>query len=147
MSSRTEHQLRCTADRRRLLLSINQSITHLLETEQVCVQLRTPVDNVTLLACAAHRHAAACRRLLQQSIDITCLPANPPHTAGAELLEQSTDGTDRRTPYRYIDPVIYYASSINKRVKTKKNRYVCNKNSTRLTDRWKQDDSWKSWGK
>ena len=32
--------------------------------------------------------------------------ANPPHA-------WSIDGTDRGTPYRYVDPVAYYASSVS----------------------------------
>ena len=39
--------------------------------------------------------------------------ANPPHAAAAV---DSWDGrTDGRTPYRYTDPVAYYASSVSER--------------------------------
>ena len=40
-----------------------------------------------------------------------------PRTHSLTLLQRSTVGADRRTngrtPYRYIDPAAYYASSVN----------------------------------
>jgi len=70
---------------------------------------------VTLLAFAAERRP--CRAA---SIDIFWLTAaNPPYAAAAVYsCDGQTNGrtderTDRRTPYRYRDPVEYYATSVS----------------------------------
>jgi len=49
------------------------------------LQLLTSADNVTLLAFAADRRAAVRRRLLQQSIDISC-PRGPQQQTRHTLL-------------------------------------------------------------
>jgi len=69
---------------------------------QVCLQLHTSADNVTLLAFAADRRAAVRRRLLQQS---TAAPtaANPPHAAAA--VDRWTGRTDCRGTGRRTDSV------------------------------------------
>ena len=76
---------------------------------------------MTLLAFAAAAplllgagHAAVDRYLLTAA----STAANPPHAAAAVNVSswdrQVVGQTDRRTPYRYIDPAAYYAISINK---------------------------------
>jgi len=69
---------------------------------QVCLQLHTSADNVTLLAFAADRRAAVRRRLPQQS---TAAPtaANPPHAAAA--VDRWTGRTDCRGTARRTDSV------------------------------------------
>jgi len=59
--------------------------------KQVCVQLSTSADNVTLLAFAAERRATAATgdRYLPPAGPTA---ANPPHR-----MQRSIDGTDRRT--------------------------------------------------
>ena len=74
-------------------------------------QLPTSADNVTLLAFAAERRAAVrraaaapgCRYDRSISPPIWPTAANPPQMGQ----------TDGRTPYRYIDPSAYCATSIN----------------------------------
>jgi len=71
--------------------------------EQVCVQLPTSADNVTLLAFAAAERRAAVRRV----IDRYLLPAgptaaNPPQRYA--VVDRWDRQTDRRTPYRFTDP-------------------------------------------
>jgi len=56
-----------------ILIKMLQTTLMILD-EEVCVQLPTSADNATLLAFAAVRRAAVRRRLLQQSIDISCPP-------------------------------------------------------------------------
>jgi len=63
---------------------------------QVCLQLPTSANNVTLLAFVVDRQL-----LMQQLINITCL-----------LVQQSIDGTDSDT-----DPPTYYASSVNNAIR------------------------------
>jgi len=68
---------------------------------KVYVQFPTSADNVTLLASAADRRAAAaplllgtcCRSAVQRSIDIACMPARRP----APKRHRTGDGWDRRT--------------------------------------------------
>ena len=79
-------------------------------------QLPTSVNNVALPAFAAERRvvgrpeAAVVDRYLGG-------PPGPQQQTRRTLLLRSTDGTDRhtdrRTPYRYIQPSAYYASSVN----------------------------------
>jgi len=84
---------------------------------------------VTLLAFAAGRRAAVRRccwaPAVQQSIDISC-PPGPQQQTHRALLQLSIAGTDRpsggRTPYRYIDPAAYYASSVNNRANKIRNK-------------------------
>jgi len=45
------------------------------------------------------------------AVDLACLRANPPHAAAG--VDRSDRQTDRRTPYRYIEPSAYYATSVN----------------------------------
>ena len=70
---------------------------------QVCVQLPTPADNAALLAATAERRL--------------CRAYGPQQQTRRTPLQRSTDGTDRqtygRTPYRYIGPTAYYASSVH----------------------------------
>ena len=49
---------------------------------------------------------ACCRCAVQQSIDINC-PPGPQQQTCRTLLQQATG----QTPYHYIDPAVYYASS------------------------------------
>ena len=67
------------------------------------VQLPTPADNVALLVATTERQL--------------CRAYGPQQQTRRTLLQRSTDGTDRqaygRTPYRYIDPTAYYASSVH----------------------------------
>jgi len=82
---------------------------------------------VTLLAFAAVRRAAVAPLLLdagRAAIDRYIGPArptaaNPPQRHAADSMQSiaETDRrTDRRTPYRYIDPAAYYASSVDKNI-------------------------------
>jgi len=64
--------------------------------QQLCVQLPTSADNVTLLVYAADRCAAVRRCLLQKSIDIACPWGQQQQTCGT-LLQRLIDGTDRQT--------------------------------------------------
>ena len=70
-------------------------------------------DNMTLLAFAATRRTAADmdRKTVSpaaDAIDIACL-RGPQQQCGGPMLGQ----TDGRTPYRYIVPAAYYATSVN----------------------------------
>jgi len=71
---------------------------------------------MTLLAFAADRRAAVDMDWkAAAAIDWYKLPtgptvANPPHAVAAG---ECTRQTERRTPYRYIDPAAYYATSVN----------------------------------
>jgi len=70
-------------------------------------------DNMTLLAFAATRRTTADmdRKTVApaaDAIDIACL-RGPQQQCGGPMLRQ----TDGRTPYRYIVPAAYYATSVN----------------------------------
>ena len=83
---------------------------HRLKEQRVCLQLPTSADNVTLVAFAAERRAAAQLLLLLDarrpplSIDISCQHGAQQQTRRTSRLR--ANGTDRRTPYRYIDPTL-----------------------------------------
>jgi len=64
--------------------------------KQVCDQLRTPADNVTLLTFAAVCHAAATPGLAPISIDIACPPGRQQQTRHSGM-QRSVNGTDRWT--------------------------------------------------
>ena len=49
--------------------------------------------------------------LLQQSIDISCPPGPQQQTCNSELRQ--SNGTDRRTPYPFIDPAPHTGSAKN----------------------------------
>ena len=70
------------------------------QKKQVCLKLPTSVDNVALPAFAAECRAAA--PAVQQSIGISH-PSGRQHQTRRTLLQRE-NGTERRTPYRYIDP-------------------------------------------
>jgi len=79
-------------------------------------QLPTSVNNVALPAFAAERRAVG--RPEAAVVDrYLGGPPGPQQQTRRTLLLRSTDGTDRqtdrRTPYRYIQPSAYYASSVN----------------------------------
>ena len=67
-----------------------RNILHTLTVRNKSVQLPTSADNVTLLAFAAVRRAAA------TSIDISC-PPGPQQQTRRTLVQRPIDGTDRRT--------------------------------------------------
>ena len=82
---------------------------------QVCVQLPTPADNVTLLAFAVERRAAVCRAAAgPRSIDISCPPVPQQQTRSSSGVRRpgrdgQTDGQtvarmDGQTPDSCIDP-------------------------------------------
>jgi len=69
----------------------------------------------TLLTFAAERRPAACPLLSTDRSPTPALPANSSKVCCYWLMLVQTDGqTDRRTPYHFIDPAAYYASSDNK---------------------------------
>jgi len=78
---------------------------------------------VTLLAFAAERRAAA-PLLLGARRCRSISPARRAHSSkpaarrgcGTRRNRQTDRRTDRRTPYRYIDPAAYYASSVNRQI-------------------------------
>jgi len=79
------------------------------------VQLHASANNVTLLAFAADYRAAAPSPAV--AVDRCRLAAghttaSPTHTAA--VVDRRDRQTDERTPYRYIQPVAYYASSVSK---------------------------------
>jgi len=78
--------------------------------EQVCVQLPTSADNVTLLAFPAEAPA------VQQSIDISW-PPGPQQQTRRGSVRPPNDGTDRQTDARQFRRhcSAYYASSVNRR--------------------------------
>ena len=88
-----------------------RNILHTLTVRNNSVQLPTSADNVTLLAFAAVRRAAA------TSIDISC-PPGPQQQTRRTLVQRSIDGTDRRTDgrtlYRHADPAAHRASRVDK---------------------------------
>ena len=70
--------------------------------QQLCVQLPTSADNVTLLVYAADR----CAPLPAAEINRYRLPVGP--TYCGTLLQRLIDGqTDVRTPYRCMDRAAY----------------------------------------
>ena len=69
-------------------------------------------DGVSLLAFAAVRHALL--PIMQQYL----LPAGPTAAIRRTLLQRPIDETDRRAPYRYIDPATYYVSSVTNHTET-----------------------------
>ena len=81
--------------------------------KQLRVQLPTSADNVTLLAFADERPAAA-------AVDRYLLPVGPtaanPTAHAAAAIDKWDRQTDRPTPYRYADPAAtaaYYASRLS----------------------------------
>ena len=90
--------------------------------KQVCVQLLTSADNVTLLAFAADRRAAVDmdRKAVAPAADAPCSnrsisPARGAHSskpAAHCCSGRQMKQTDGRTPYRYRDPAAYYASDV-----------------------------------
>jgi len=72
--------------------------------KQVCVQLPTSAVNVTLLAVTAEHRSCS-----DQLVSLARW-ANSIYRSGAR---GQNDWTDRRTPFRDIDPVAYYANSVN----------------------------------
>jgi len=89
--------------------------TFIPQTKQVCVQLPTSADKVTLLAFAAVRRAAAAlggRRYQSISPARLAHNSNPPHRIQRSI--DGTDGpTDGRAPYRHIDPAEHYADTVS----------------------------------
>ena len=75
------------------------------------MQLPTSADNVTLLAFAVERRAAAAAAAVDRYHLHTRPTASTCWCGG-----QQTRQTDGRTPYRYIDSDAYYASNVNKSV-------------------------------
>jgi len=74
--------------------------------------------NMTLLAFAADRRAAVDvdRKAAAPAADALCSNRSIWHARGAhssKLAAHSAAWTDKRTPYRYIDPTGYYASNVN----------------------------------
>ena len=76
---------------------------------QVCVQPPTAAVNLTLLTCADCRCSWA--PALQQLQRMHHSAANMPYAAAVD--DRWNRQTDGRTPYCYIDPATYYASSVN----------------------------------
>ena len=101
------------------------SLTIKLTIKEVCIQLPVLADNVTLLAFAATRRAAADmdRKAAAPAADAPCSnrSTSPTHSSkpaaaacDGRMLEWTDGQTDRRrTPYRNIHPAVYYASSVN----------------------------------
>ena len=69
--------------------------------EQVCVQLPTPADNVTLLAFAAERRPRSNRSISPARRAHGSKPAAA--VCDGRLIRQTDGQTDGRTPYRYAD--------------------------------------------
>jgi len=79
---------------------------------QVYIQPSTAAGSVTLLAFAAALLPLAAARA---AVDITC-PPGPQQQSRRTMLLRSIAGTDRRTdrrtPYRYVDPAACCANSV-----------------------------------
>ena len=70
---------------------------------------------MTLLAFATDRRAAVDmdqKAAAPAAAIVIACPQGPQQQT--RLTLQRANGTDRRTPYRYIDPAAYYVSSVNK---------------------------------
>ena len=111
-------------------VEIWQQRTLVIAIYQVSVQHPTSAVNVTLLAFAAERRAAAAERCGRAaSIDISCPPGAQQQTHSS-AVQQANDGTeaqtDRRTPDRYIEPAAYSMQAVPvKGVITRFERIMC----------------------
>ena len=68
--------------------------------EQVCVRVPTSAVNVTLLAFAAERHAAAKRLAAVAVVDICCRHGAQQQTRRTPWVQDGTDGADGQTDRR-----------------------------------------------
>ena len=88
---------------------------------------RWPCSNRSIqgFSAVAYRHyllyvcLIICWKVNKYDNDISCPP-------GPQQQTPRRDGTDRRTPYRHVDPAVYHASSVSKSQNI--NTVLCNCN-------------------